>query len=93
MSHAVVNNVLAGLREMNRHLQIQQEKDRLDIFLSQTKVAHDANSTQHTQIKTSVASGFNAREIIPDFSDVYLDLQETKLEEDTINGQEEVILD
>lgn len=93
MSRAVVNEVLESLREMNRHLQIQREKDRLDIFLSQTKDVHDTDSTQHTRNESYAASGFNAREIIPDFSDVYLDLQGKKLEEDAGSRQEAVILD
>lgn len=93
MSRVTVHEVLESLREMNRHLQIQREKDRLDIFLSQTKDVHDADSTQHTRNKTSAASGFRAREIIPDFSEVCLDLREKKLQEDAISPQDAVILD
>lgn len=45
------------------------------------------------EMKNLWPSGFNAREMIPDFSDVYLDLQERKPEEDAISRQEAVILD
>lgn len=92
MFRASVNEVLESLREMNRHLQIQREKDQLDNFLSQTKDVHNVDSTQHTRNKTSVASDFNAREIISDFNDGYLELQEKKLEEDAISRQKAAIL-